>query len=89
MGVKVQRKRQGCKNAILKPDEILEYCKLTEDVNNFLLRYAEKYEFSPRAISSCIKISRTIADMEESEMIKIEHMNEAIELRKNEGGMCI
>lgn len=89
VGVKVQRKRQGKKNSSLQPDEILKYCKASDDVNEYLSNKAEENEFSPRAVSSCLKVGRTIADMEEKEFIEIDHIKEAIELRKTEGGMCM
>jgi magnesium chelatase family protein len=43
---------------------------------------AARYSFSPRAVSSCLKISRTIADMTGDEMIGEEHMQEAVNYRK-------
>lgn len=80
--VKMQRKRQGIKNAKLSPQEIAEYCKINGEVQNLLDKAIMRYGFSPRAISSCIKVSRTIADIAGEKEISPKHMSEAISYRK-------
>ncbi len=80
--VSIQRKRQSKKNARLLPAEIAEFCKTEENVRSFLDKNAEKIGFSPRAVASCLKIARTIADMEGAEQIQQEHIREAVEFRK-------
>jgi len=80
--VKAQRKRQGIRNAKLLPQDMAEHCKINSKVNNILEKATIRYGFSPRAISSCIKVSRTIADIEGEKDISPQHITEAIELRK-------
>jgi magnesium chelatase family protein len=80
--VKVQRKRQGTKNARLSPQEILDYCVMEKDVRDVLDKAISRYGFSPRAISSCIKVARTIADIAGSEKICATHIAEATEFHK-------
>lgn len=80
--VKIQRKRQGIKNANLSPDEILKYCSLDIKSKGILDNSMERYGFSSRAVSSILKVARTIADMEESVVIKEQHLQEAIDFRK-------
>jgi magnesium chelatase family protein len=80
--VKIQRKRQGVKNARLTPQEIQDFCPLEKDVHDVLDKAILRYGFSPRAISSCIKVARTIADIAGSEKIAAPHMTEAIEFHK-------
>lgn len=80
--VLIQRKRQGKKNARLSPMEIAKFCNVDEKTRLVLDKSAERLGFSPRAVASCLKTARTIADMEESSEIKEEHIKEAIELRK-------
>lgn len=87
LGLKAQRKRQGFKNHLLKPDEILRFCSFSKEADDYLKKESERLEFSPRAVSSCIKVSRTIADMDGSELIELSHIKEAVEYRKNEGGV--
>ena len=80
--VKIQRKRQGTKNARLSPQEVQDFCPLEKDVRDVLDKSIVRYGFSPRAISSCIKVARTIADIAASEKITAPHMSEAINFHK-------
>lgn len=83
--VLIQRKRQGKKNAYLAPQEILEYCPLEKDERKFLEASVLNNDFSQRAVSGILKLSRTIADMKKSEKINIPDLSEAISLRANSG----
>ena len=83
----IQRKRQGKKNAQLSPQEILEFCKLEKDGRTILDNAVFNNDFSQRAVSSILKLARTIADMEASEKIKTAHLLEAIQLRKSSGAL--
>lgn len=83
--VLIQRTRQGKRNANLSPQEILELCKLGKEEQNLLNSSVANHDFSQRAVSGVLKLSRTIADMEKSEKIKSEHILEAISLRANSG----
>ncbi len=80
--VKLQRKRQGIKNANLSPQEILDYCPLETESRKLLDKATLRYGFSPRAIASCLKVARTIADIAGSKNIQEEHIAEAIDLHK-------
>lgn len=83
--VLIQRTRQGKRNANLSPQEILEFCKLGKEEQNLLNGSVANHDFSQRALSGVLKLSRTIADMEKSGKIKSEHILEAISLRANSG----
>lgn len=87
--VATQRARQGKRNALLSPEEINYFCNISEDCRHLLNQQSNLNGFSARAIHSCIKIARTIADMAGSFTIREEDLQEAIELRKNEGGIDI
>lgn len=80
--VKTQRKRQGIRNAKLSPQEILDNCPLDKDSRKALNNATLRYGFSPRAISSCLKVARTIADIAGTRDITTEHINEAIDFHK-------
>ena len=82
----MQRKRQGKPNSILTPKEINQFCRLDRETESYLNFESMKHSFSARGLHTCIKLARTIADMEDSASIKIHHMKEAIDLRQNEGG---
>lgn len=80
--VKAQRKRQGIKNAKLSPQEVLDFCPVDSDGQEILNSAILRFGFSPRAVSSCIKVARTISDIAGSKDIKSEHITEAVEFRK-------
>ena len=80
--VKQQRKRQGIKNAQLSPQEILDHCALDPEGRKLLDNATLRYGFSPRAISSCLKVARTIADLAGTKDIQGDHMKEAIEFHE-------
>ena len=79
-----QKKRYGSSekiNAYLKPKEIKKYCVLDSKAQDFLEKAGEKFGFSARAIHKILKIARTIADLEECEIIEKQHIAEAIQYR--------
>lgn len=79
--IQIQRKRQGKRNANLTPVEIAQYCKLSQEEKSILDTASQHYNFSPRAISSCLKTARTLADMSSSPQIQPSHIKEAISFR--------
>ena len=87
--VKTQLERQGKKNSRLSPEEIQYYCKLSPECKELLANAVEKYDFSARAVHSCMKLARTIADMAGVYEIREQDLKEAIELRKTEGSIDI
>lgn len=82
--VKIQRQR-GCKNARLSPEALSVVCALNQDADKILQEASLEHDFSPRAVSACKKIARTIADMDGSPKILSEHMAEAVDYRKTSG----
>lgn len=87
--VNVQRERQGKKNAKLSPEEVTLFCRMTDKARVLLDSAALRYDFSPRAVSSCMKLSRTIADIAGKELIDELSMQEAVSYRKCEGGLLM
>ena len=74
-----QHKRQGVKNARLSPQEIQDFCIMSKEVQKVLDKAISRYGFSPRAVSSCLKVARTIADIAGEKDIAPTHMQEATE----------
>lgn len=75
-----KRKNVYC-NAQMNSKMIKEFCKLDETCLNLLKNAMEKLDLSARAYDRIIKLSRTIADMEECENIQASHIAEAIHYR--------
>ncbi|MCX7879936.1 MAG: YifB family Mg chelatase-like AAA ATPase [Ignavibacteria bacterium] len=69
------------KNADMGPKEIRKYCKLDEKSQDILRVAIERLGFSARAYDRILKISRTIADLDNSEDIRPNHISEAIQYR--------
>lgn len=65
-------------NAQLTPSFIDRFCRLDTETINLLRLTAERFQYSGRAIHKYIKIARTIADMDESEDIRREHMRQSL-----------
>jgi magnesium chelatase family protein len=68
-------------NAQMNPKQIREICRLNQAGINLLNKAMDKLKLSARAYDRILKVSRTIADLAESEEIKIEHLAEAIQFR--------
>lgn len=68
-------------NADLNEKNLKKYCRLKNDANKLLERSFEKYGFSARSVNKIIKVARTIADLDESTEIEIEHLAESIQYR--------
>lgn len=79
--VNIQRKRQGVRNARLNPEQISKICKYNSNAKEVLDNAIVRYGFSPRSVANCIKIARTIADIDSESVINEEHMKEAVEYR--------
>ena len=65
-------------NAELNVGQIKKYCKLDDMSKDLLLELVDSKQLSVRTYYKIIKIARTIADIDNSESIKIEHIVEAI-----------
>ncbi len=68
-------------NAHMGQKEIKEFCQLDNTSENLLKMAMEKMGLSARAYARILKVARTIADLEGSENIKPNHVQEAISYR--------
>ena len=68
-------------NCELTPKLIKKYCKIDDKSKQFLKNAINRFNLSARAYDRILKISRTIADLEGSEDIKLEHIAQALQLR--------
>jgi magnesium chelatase family protein len=68
-------------NAQMGSKEIREICKINPAGINLLNKAMDRLKLSARAYDRILKVSRTIADLAQSEEIKVEHLAEAIQFR--------
>jgi magnesium chelatase family protein len=68
-------------NAQLTPALMREHCQISQEGSLLLKNAMEKLGLSARAYDRIIKVSRTVADLEESTNIEPHHLAEAINYR--------
>lgn len=68
-------------NAMMPAQMVKDLCKINKACNTLLKTAMEKLGLSARAYDRILKVSRTIADLNQSEDISIEHVAEAIQYR--------
>jgi magnesium chelatase family protein len=68
-------------NAQMNVKQIKEFCQLDDASKQLLKTAMERLNLSARAYDRILKVSRTIADLEECKQIKGAHISEAIQYR--------
>ena len=81
----IQQKRfEGTKltcNAEMTPPEVREFCRAEESAQSLLKAAMKQLYLSARAFHRILKLARTIADLENADIIKAHHLAEAIQYR--------
>jgi len=77
----IQYQRQQTLNARLESAAIRDYCQLVPEDADWLEETLTQLGLSIRAWQRLLKVARTIADLEESETIRREHLQEALGYR--------
>lgn len=86
---KIQEKRfreNGVKifsNSSMGIRDIEKFCILDSKAKNMLNMAMQKFSMSARSYNKILKVSRTIADIENKEVIEISHITEALQYRFN------
>lgn len=83
--VKTARQRQldraGKVNAKMSSKEVVKYCVLSEPQKALLHRAVNQLGLSARAFHRILKVTRTIADLDNSATLNIDHLTEALGYR--------
>lgn len=76
-----QFQRQGKCNQLLGVTEVERYCALDDRSSHLLKQVMHKFNLSARVYHRILKVARTIADLQGSSAILIEHLSEALNYR--------
>ena len=76
-----QLTRAGTINACLSSREVAAFCALDQSQKTLLNRAVEQLALSPRAFHRILKVTRTIADLDNSTAITMAHLTEALGYR--------
>ena len=68
-------------NARMGPQQLREYCKLDAESEQLMRQAFDALGLTARSYDRILKVARTVADLEGSEMIKASHIAEAIQYR--------
>ncbi len=68
-------------NAKMTPELTRKYCRLNEKCKEMLEKCFEAMDLSARAYDKILRVARTIADLDSSESIELEHITEAVQYR--------
>jgi len=80
--IQIQKERYEFRNADYGTSQLSSYCRLDGTSGRILEKAVTSLGLSTRAAHSILKISRTIADLEESETIKSDHIMESVQYRR-------
>jgi magnesium chelatase family protein len=78
----LQSRRAGKPNALLSNSELNHFCHIKGETLQLLEQAVEQLHLSPRACHRILKVSRTIADLDEATDINSEHVAESISFRR-------
>jgi len=68
-------------NAEMTPTEVREFCQVEESAQSLLKAAMKQLYLSARAFHRILKLAKTIADLENSEIIRAHQLAEAIQYR--------
>ena len=68
-------------NAEMTPTEVRGFCQVEDSAQSLLKAAMNQLYLSARAFHRILKLARTIADLEECQIIKAAHLAEAIQYR--------
>lgn len=65
----------------MSTQDIIDSCGLAKDTKDFVIEMAETNHLSGRALVNTLRVSRTIADLGQSEAVQVNHVAEALGFR--------
>ena len=68
-------------NALITPDKLQAFCPMDENAEKLMKNVFDKLGLSARAYDRILKVARTIADLDNSEVIRKQHIAAAAQYR--------
>jgi len=78
------KRHQNAANGKLSDEEIQIHCLLSSELQELMRQASEQFGLSFRSVNKTLKVSRTIADLQECEYIQKEHLLEALSYRRRQ-----
>ena len=75
-------KFSGMCNAMMGPNEMRSFCELDDECAELMRQAFDKLGLTARSYDRILRVARTVADLDGSEEIKVEHLAEAIQYRE-------
>lgn len=76
-----QIQRQGCLNRDLQGKSFSQHCALSPPLIQLMEKAADKFKLSPRACHRLLKVARSIADLNQSDILEASHLGEALQFK--------
>jgi magnesium chelatase family protein len=81
LGARSAERARGILNAEMTLRDLDRHAALDREGEAFLRRATERWKFSARAHVRVRRLARTIADLDESPAVRVEHLREAVAYR--------
>lgn len=75
--------RQGCYNARISTADLIDLCAMHPRTRNWLSQTGECLKLSGRSLHRCLRVGRTIADLEGRDEVTEGDLSEALAYRKD------
>ena len=68
-------------NARMGPEEMRKFCNLSEECADLMKQAFDTMNLTARSYDRILRVARTVADLDGSEEIEVQHIAEAIQYR--------
>jgi len=82
--IQINRFKSGTWNSRMTGKQVKKYCRLTQEAEKLFKIGVKRLNLSGRAIEKTLKVARTIADLDENDVINSSHIAEAFQYRFKE-----